>query len=121
MRIDTAVTDDAVLAEVGRRLARRRLDRDLTQQQLAYEAGVSRHTVLRLEDGDSVTLSALLRILRALDLLDGMEVLVPEPLPSPIEQLEREGARRRRASGTHRETSEGPEGVPDRPWPWGTP
>jgi transcriptional regulator with XRE-family HTH domain len=116
MRFTNDLTDQAVLDELGRRLSRLRLDRNLTQQALANEAGVSRHTLLRLEDGQSVTLSALLRILRALDLLDGLEALVPVPLPSPLQQLEREGAQRRRATGAHaRADSEG------RPWRWGTP
>jgi len=117
MKIDNELTDAVVLAEIGRRLTRLRLDRDLTQQQLADEAGVSRHTVLRLEDGHSVTLVALLRLLRALELLEGLELLVPEPLASPIEQLEREGARRRRASGSRRKPGE--RGPGD--WRWGTP
>ncbi|MDP2712380.1 MAG: helix-turn-helix domain-containing protein [Solirubrobacteraceae bacterium] len=115
MQITNELVDDAVLAELGRRLTRLRLDRDLTQQQLADEAGVSRDTVLRLEGGRSVTLTALLRLLRALQLLEGIELLVPEPLPSPIEQLEREGARRRRASGSR------PERDDRAPWRWGTP
>jgi len=117
MQIENSWTDATVLAELGRRLARLRLDRNLTQQQLADEAGVSRHTVLRLEDGHSVTLTALLRVLRAHGLLEGLEALVPEPLPSPIEQLERKGRQRRRASGSH-----GRSGARDADrWEWGTP
>lgn len=111
------LADDAVLEELGRRIGRLRLDRNLTQQQLADEAGVSRHTMLRLEGGESVTLGAWLRVLRALDLLDRLGAVVPEPLPSPLEQLEREGARRRRASGSRA----GGAGGAGEPWRWGTP
>jgi putative transcriptional regulator len=114
MKLTREMTDDAVLAEVGVRLERTRLDRNLSQQQLADEAGVSRHSLLRIEAGRSVTLPVLLRVLRALDLLDGLEVLVPEPLPSPIEQLERQGHRRQRAS-TPRSDDDNPT------WRWGTP
>jgi transcriptional regulator with XRE-family HTH domain len=117
MRIEPSLTDAAVLSELGRRLARLRLDRDVSQQQLADEAGVSRHTVLRLESGQSVTLVALLRLLRALQQVEGLETLVPEPLPSPIEQLEREGGQRRRASGSHRKDRDEDGGR----WEWGTP
>ena len=114
MRFANDLADEATLRELGSRIARLRLDRDLTQQQLADEAGISRHTLLRLEDGHSVTLTALMRALRALDLLDGLEVLVPEPLPSPLEQLERERGRRRRASGTR--AGDDARGT----WEWGT-
>jgi len=117
MRFQNELTDDAALAELGSRLARWRLDRNTTQQQLADEAGVSRITVARAEGGQSVTLSALVRILRALKLLENMEALVPRPLPSPIEQLERESARRQRAAGAHRTNGEDDPGA----WRWGTP
>ena len=117
MRFTDDLTDETVLRELGQRIARLRLDRDLTQQQLADEAGLSRHTLLRLEDGESVRSAALLRVLRALQLLEGLEALVPEPLPSPLDQLEREGAQRRRASG--RRGSAGDSTEPDS-WQWGT-
>lgn len=115
MQFGNDLTDEATLRELGGRIAQLRLDRNLTQQQLADEAGISRHTLLRLEDGHGVTLSALVRVLRALNLLDGLEGLVPAPLPSPLEQLERERSRRQRASGT--QTEDDAEG---RAWEWGT-
>ena len=40
MAIPTETTDRQILAELGERLARRRLDWNLTQDQLAREAGV---------------------------------------------------------------------------------
>jgi putative transcriptional regulator len=116
MEFRNQLTDDATLRELGSRIARWRLDRNMTQQELADEAGVSRITVARAERGQSVTLSALVRILRGLGLLENMEALVPEPLPSPIAQLEREGNRRQRAAGAHRTR----ESTDTGPWRWGT-
>jgi transcriptional regulator with XRE-family HTH domain len=117
MEIRNELADEAALAEIGRRLARWRLDRNMTQQQLAAEAGVSRDTVQSLERGQNVTVVGLVRLLRALGLLEGLEKLVPEPLPSPIEQLERAERRRRRAAGAHARPDT------ERPgrWEWGTP
>jgi transcriptional regulator with XRE-family HTH domain len=98
MRISGQNTDDAVMKELGERLARTRLERNISQQELATEAGVSKSTVERAERGAGANLSNLIRILRVLGLLDRLNTLVPEPLPSPIERLKLEGRRRRRAA-----------------------
>ena len=92
MRIRQELTERTVLSDVGDRLARHRLDLNLTQAQLAREAGVSKRTVVRLEHGDSTQLTNLVRVLRALGLLANFNALVPPPLTSPLAQLESEGA-----------------------------
>ena len=83
------------------RVAALRLERNLTQAALAAEAGVSKRTVGRLEAGEVATqLSGFVRVCRALGLLERFELLVPEPLPSPLAQLASRGKTRKRASGT---------------------
>jgi transcriptional regulator with XRE-family HTH domain len=116
MQITNLNTDRAVLEELGRRLARTRLERNLTQAQLAHEAGLAPLTVLRLERGDAVRLASLVRVLRVLGLLDALDRLIPEPTPSPIERVKLQGRRRRRASGNHAgATSPAPQDA----WRWG--
>ena len=95
---DFFLTDDAVLTLLGGRLAQVRLSRDVTQQQLAAEAGVGKTVVERLENGKSITLANVVRVLRALDLLDELLNVVPESRLRPAELVEREGRRRQRAS-----------------------
>lgn len=97
MRFDQNLTIAATLDELGVRVERHRLERNLTQGQLAGEAGISRATLHRLESGESVQLTSLIGLLRVLGLLDGLEVLVPEPVPSPLERLKTDGRRRQRA------------------------
>ena len=99
MRITKQATDGAVLSELGGRLARVRLERNLTQVQLAQQAGVSKRTVERLESGSVATqLSGFLRVCRVLELIERFDLLVQEPVPSPVEQLKLGGRKRRRAS-----------------------
>lgn len=59
----------------------------MTQAQLAKAAGVSKRTVERLEDGTPTQLGNLIRCLRALDKLEGLERLLPETPINPIELL----------------------------------
>jgi transcriptional regulator with XRE-family HTH domain len=116
MQIESQLTDDAVLAELGSRLAQTRLERNLTQRELGDEAGVGRPAVQRIEAGEPVKLTSFVRVLRVLGLLDALDRLVPEPTPSPIERLKLHGKRRQRASGAR-----GGAKPDDRatPWRWG--
>lgn len=93
------LSDEALLEKIGRRVAQYRLNRNLTQAQLAREAGVSEPTLQRLEYGQPSQLISLLRVLRALELLDGIDSVLPEPPISPIQQAKLKGKTRRRASG----------------------
>jgi transcriptional regulator with XRE-family HTH domain len=117
VKIERYMTDEAVLSELGERLERTRLERNLTQRELASEAGVERKAVQRIEAGESVKLISLIRVLRALGLLDALDQLVQQPLPSPIELLKLHGKSRRRASGKrHKKT---PDMDKAAPWHWG--
>ena len=112
MQITSLMTDAAVLAEIGGRIERLRLARNITQHELAREAGISRRTLVRLEQGEErVGAATLLRVLRALGLLERLEQLVPDALPSPIERLRSQGRQRQRATGVKRDDTAAP-------WTW---
>src|SRR5215475_5919592 len=96
MNITPELTDGAVLKELGERLKRRRIDAGLTQAQLAEEAGVSKRTVERIMSGRSTDFVLLLRVLRALKLLDALEQLIPDQPQSPLLLLKSRGRARDR-------------------------
>ena len=99
VKITKQATDEAVLKELGGRLARVRLDRNLTQAELAEQAGVSKRTISRIESGSVATqLSSLVRVCRVLDIVERFDLIVTEPVPSPVEQLKLHGRKRQRAS-----------------------
>lgn len=101
MKISNGTTDQAILQELGARLAKVRLEKNLTQAQLAAQAGVSKRTLERLESGIvAAQLSAFIRVCRALDLLGALDQLLPAGGPGPIAQLKMRGRVRRRASST---------------------
>ncbi len=76
-----------VAQEIGKRLKTHRINKKLTQKQLAEKAGVSLFTIAQVEKGKSVSLSMLIPVLRVLRLIDNLELLVPEPQISPIALL----------------------------------
>ncbi len=108
-----------MLAELGSRLERTRLERNVTQQHLADQAGVGISTLKRLEGGGGTTLANTIRVLRALELLEGLELAIPEPAASPIERLKLAGRRRRRASGAGEATDPDAAAKPPPEWHWG--
>jgi transcriptional regulator with XRE-family HTH domain len=112
MHIDQEMTTEAVLAELGRRMADRRLDRGLTQEQMAARAGIGRATLQRLEAGGSIQLTSVVKLLRALDLLDALDVALAESAESAGADAQR-GGRRRRAPRQHRARASG-----DGTWQW---
>lgn len=101
--------DDAVLAALGERLARYRLNANRSQAEVAREAGVSRRTLSKLENGHVIDSRSLVRLLRALGLLDELARLVPPPRPSPVALAESQGRVRERASGRRKQDEQEPD------------
>jgi transcriptional regulator with XRE-family HTH domain len=112
MKISTLLADDAILAEIGERVARRRLDLQFTQADVAEQAGVAKRTVERIEAGASAQMSSMIRILRVLDLLPGLDRMIPEAGPRPMDLLKRKGKVRQRASSRRRSDRS------EEPWSW---
>ena len=113
MTINTFMSDEAVLQEIGRSLARRRVELELTQAALAEQAGIAKRTVERIETGLSTQTANLIRIFRVLGLIEALAALIPETGPRPLDLLKLKGKQRQRASAKKSPKSNG------EPWTWG--
>ncbi|MCX6867087.1 MAG: helix-turn-helix transcriptional regulator [Verrucomicrobia bacterium] len=114
MKITSQMTDGALLKLIGERLARQRLTLNLTQGQLAEQAGLGLRTVQRLELGLAAThLWGFVRVCRVLGLVERFDALIPEATTSPITQLKLQGRQRQRATGRKTAT------VEPQQWTWG--
>lgn len=113
MRFTEKSSDTAILEELGSRIAQYRLHRNLTQEDLAKEAGMSLRTLVRIERGYPAQMPNIIRLLRVLRLLVNMEALIPELPVSPVQQLKMEGKKRKRAS------SKSVMPTSKQPWSWG--
>lgn len=103
---------ETTMRDLGTRLARVRLSRNLTQARLAQEAGASLPSIKRLEAGRNSSLDTFLRVLRALNLGDRILDILPNPDVRPVERVQHEGHERRRAR-THTEAPKASD------WAWG--
>jgi len=79
------------LRRIGEDLATWRRLRRLTAGQVADRAGVSRHTVMRLENGAGAGLESVLRIARALGVLDSL-VAALDPYATDVGRMRSEEA-----------------------------
>ena len=94
-----SMSNQAIAAEIGQRITQLRLEKNLTQQQVADEIGMSRMGYGKLEKGAGKfeNMIATLRVLQRLDLI---EHFIPETPFSPMEQLKLKGKQRQRATAT---------------------
>ena len=113
MKFQELHQDEAILQEVGRRLAQRRIDLNLTQADLAGRAGVGKRTLERLEAGETTQTRTMFRIFRELDLLGKLEVLLPDPTARPLHAIKQADALPKRA--TRKRSNDAQAGE----WKWG--
>ena len=82
----------ALLGDLLRAL---RQSKDLDQITTAEKAGISEKALRNLEAGRGSTVESFLRVLKALDSLDGLELLAPKPSVSPLALLRSSKTRQR--------------------------
>lgn len=119
MRFFEEMSDDTLVGLIGERLTGFRLAKDLTQEQVAKEAGIGVRTLQRMEAGEVASrLSNFVGVCRVLGLAPRFEMLLPEAPISPMDQLKLHGKKRERASGTNKPV---PTSLREEPssWKWG--
>jgi transcriptional regulator with XRE-family HTH domain len=82
-----SLSNTQVVMEIGNRLKKERINKKLTQKQLAVKAGVSLFTVAQIEKGNSVSVNMLVAVMRVLRLLPNLELLLPDQPVSPVALL----------------------------------
>ena len=106
-KIDFSVaSSETITGALCKRLDEIRLSRNISQADLAKEAGVSRSTMTRLADGKAVSLDSFVRVMVALRLTDHLAAMLPDPSIRPVERVQFGGAERQRASRKKDKTSE---------------
>ena len=101
MKIEKHTTPDAVITELGIRIAQQRITLGLTQADAAKQAGIGKRTIERIETGADIQLSTLIRLLRVLELTENLNQLIPAVTESPMERLKRQIKPRKRVTKKH--------------------
>ena len=99
-------SDKAIARDLGERLKALRLQRNITQKELADATTLSLNTVKALEGGRG-KLASLIAVLRELGALEQLESLLPADTISPLQLARLQGRQRQRASGKRGKDSDG--------------
>ena len=97
-------TPHAMAQEMGNRLRQVRLNKNLTQAEIAERAGLDRRRVIKAENGNS-SLEDFFAILDVLEKTDQLVNFLPEQRISPVQLLKLRGKLRQRASSNNAKNS----------------
>jgi transcriptional regulator with XRE-family HTH domain len=115
MKLTSNLTDQVILEEIGRRLAKQRLSISKSQAELASECGLARRTIQYAEAGKPVQSESLVKILRSLSLLETLDALLPDQSLRPMDMLKLKSKERKRVAKKRAPQKAQGEGE----WKWG--
>lgn len=96
--MNNAYTPEELALEIGENIRSLRLQKNLTQQALAAQAGVSLTALRHLESGQGANLGTLIRAVRALDKQEWLQALAPRITINPLHMTPSHAARQRARS-----------------------
>lgn len=95
MKITNLSNEKSILSEIGNRIQQYRVSLNITQAEFAKKCGISLKTIARIENGDDLKMSNLIKILNEFNILDNLDSLIPEPQPDYKAMFEEKTTRKR--------------------------
>lgn len=93
-----AMNNTGIIRMIGDFIRQTRINKNMTQEDLAKKAGVNRSTIHYMERGEKGNIETLVRLIRALDKLQLFENFQPVTNISPLAIIEQESKKPARAS-----------------------
>ena len=75
------ISEFEVLSEIGSRIRGLRIEKNMTQEELAKKSGISLATLNRIENGDDTKFSTIVRVMIQLGQGENFEHLIPRTMP----------------------------------------
>lgn len=79
-----ALTDKAILVQVGLKLKEIRIEKNISQGELAKASGLSAFSISQMENGHNTSILSLVMVLRALNKLEILDEILKDKPISPI-------------------------------------
>ena len=93
--MNAILSPEELVLSVGENIKALRLQKNLPQQSLASQAGVSMSALRHLESGQGANLTTLVRVVRALDKQEWLQSLAPRVTINPLHMVKSRAARQR--------------------------
>lgn len=100
----TTMSEHAIAQAIGARIEILRVKKNINQETVAEEAGISRTTLRQLLAGKG-TLINMIAVLRAIGELDRLSSLIEDVRSSPIQMAKMAGKKRQRAYTTRKDSA----------------
>lgn len=110
MKINENFNESAILKEIGQRIKQHRISLNITQSDFATKCNISPSTQVRIENGEDAKFSNYIKILSALNMLDNINILIPEVQPNFKAIFENKPQRKRATPNNHKKNTH---------WVWG--
>lgn len=78
MKIDAHLRSKEILEELGKRIKSYRVDFNMTQNELSLKTGICLRNIIRIEKGEDTNFINIIKILIALNIIDNINVLIPD-------------------------------------------
>ena len=85
----------AAMREIGARLRKTRVARQMTQSEVAVKAGISTPSLSHMENGDIRSMQHFLSVLKVLGQFSNLDVMLPDEDLSPAEAYRKTTERQR--------------------------
>ncbi|MBO4713647.1 MAG: helix-turn-helix transcriptional regulator [Fibrobacter sp.] len=109
----TPLTEKTALKELGERIRAHRIALNLSREAFAEKAGIGKNTLVRLEMGQSVSLSHLVKVLLQFGFAEALVDIVPDYSRSPMMLLrESQKLPQRQRAGRKKKNAD------TAPWVW---
>jgi transcriptional regulator with XRE-family HTH domain len=99
IKFNYTLSNEAILQTLGLQIKQMRLNKNLSQIQLAKLSGLSRSAISQLENKGMGTMNSFIQILRTLEKIEILNHFITEAPVSPIQIAKLHGKTRKRASG----------------------
>lgn len=96
--MDVTSSNQSILKKIGERLKSYRLHLNITIEAVAEHINVSGKTIMKIEHGENYSMTILIKLLRAYNLLHVLDDFIPDHTISPKQIFEMNGKKRQRAS-----------------------